>query len=655
MSNPSNIALRAAALLAALALPLTTQAAAQQTPGGAPDRLGVNLTDVLDYSTEWVFVDVFRHARPWVPQTTSWDSPWNTGAALATTPEGWPLLASGQAAGTLMLYDIDGRYPAGVYTCLYDGVGDIAFGGNAQILTSVPGKIELNVTQGNGGIYLKLLASDTANPVRNIRVIMPGFLDTYQTKPFHPHFIERLKPYGVIRYMRWLRINDSPLATWAERPTLNTFTQATDKGVALEYVVSLANQTKTDAWVNVPHLADNNYITQMATLLRDTLDPTLKIYIEYSNEVWNAIYAQGVHAQTEGLIAGLSNDPWQAQNFWGSKRAVEMFTIFNNVFGAQQGRLVRVLGGMAAFTGPSLWTMDYQNAYLQADALAIAPYFGGDLGNPSQAAQTIGLSVSQILDACEADVFGQTSNWITQNKVLADARNLRLLASEGGQRMVAEGAFQGNVILNTKFTAANRDPRMGDIYTKYLNQWKTLSGSELMTAYVSCREYGQWGYYGILEYQNIPVAQAPKYQALSDWSEDLVGVSHYGTGCGGLDISPVGLPKVGNAGFTIRLTGALPLTPVFAIMGFSNSAWTFLTLPLDMAVLFAPTCSLYAAVDFLYSGTSNPTGRALQALPIPANPNLVGLDVFTQWVAADPAANLLGLVFSQGMKLDLLP
>jgi hypothetical protein len=630
-------------------------AAAQQAPGGAPERLGVNLTDVLDYSTEWVFVDVFKHARPWVPQTTAWDSPWDTGQPLATTPAGWPLLAPGQAAATLMLFDIDGKYPAGVYTCLYEGTGDLVFGGNASVLTKQPGKIELNVTQGNGGIFLKLIASDTADPVRNIRVIMPGFLDSYQSEPFHPLFVERLKPYGLLRFMRWLRINDSTLSTWAQRPTPNTFSQATDKGVALEYVVALANQTQKHAWVNVPHLATDDFVARMALLLRDNLDPDLDIYLEFSNEVWNAIYSQGVHAQLEGLIAGYSNDPWIAQNNWGSKRAVEIFEIFDQVFGAQKTRLVKVLGGMAAFTGPSIWTLDFQNAYQKADALAIAPYFGGELGSPSQAAQTLTKTVAQILDTCEQDVNTTVSGWITQNKVVADARGLRLIASEGGQRMVAEGPFTGNQILNQKFTAANRDARMGDIYSAYLDRWAALSGGDLMTAYVSCREYNQWGYYGILEHQDIALSQAPKYQALSKWSQAATGVSHFGKGCGSLDIAPLGQAKLGNAAFGLQLSGALPNTPVFAILGFSDSAWTFLALPLDLSVLFAPTCSLYAAVDTLYAGVSDGGGRATQALPIPANPNLAGLDAFTQWAAVNPAQNVLGIEFSQGMRLDLLP
>ncbi len=31
-------------------------------------------------------------------------------------------------------------------------------------------------------------------------------------------------------------------------------------------------------------MADDNYVSQLATLVKDNLDPELKVYVEYSNE-----------------------------------------------------------------------------------------------------------------------------------------------------------------------------------------------------------------------------------------------------------------------------------------------------------------------------------------------------------------------------------
>ena len=58
-------------------------------------------------------------------------------------------------------------------------------------------------------------------------------------------------------------------------------------GVSLEYQIALVNTLNVNAWFNIPHLADDDYIQNMALLIRDTLNPSLKAYIEYSNEIWN--------------------------------------------------------------------------------------------------------------------------------------------------------------------------------------------------------------------------------------------------------------------------------------------------------------------------------------------------------------------------------
>lgn len=55
-----------------------------------------------------------------------------------------------------------------------------------------------------------------------------------------------------------------------------------------------------DAWVCVPHLADENYIRSMAQLFRANLDPDLKIYVEYSNETWNWIFQQTHYLNDNG-------------------------------------------------------------------------------------------------------------------------------------------------------------------------------------------------------------------------------------------------------------------------------------------------------------------------------------------------------------------
>jgi hypothetical protein len=83
------------------------------------------------------------------------------------------------------------------------------------------------------------------------------------------------------------------------------------QGGAIEYAVELCNETGKDMWINIPSQASDTYVTDLADGLlygfnatggvytQPTANPAfpplnsnLKVYVEYSNEVWNAGFTQ---------------------------------------------------------------------------------------------------------------------------------------------------------------------------------------------------------------------------------------------------------------------------------------------------------------------------------------------------------------------------
>jgi hypothetical protein len=65
----------------------------------------------------------------------------------------------------------------------------------------------------------------------------------------------------------------------------------------LEDIVQLSNVLGTNAWLCVPHTASDEWVLNFARLIKTTLRPDVKIYIEWSNEVWNRgfdVYAYAV-------------------------------------------------------------------------------------------------------------------------------------------------------------------------------------------------------------------------------------------------------------------------------------------------------------------------------------------------------------------------
>jgi hypothetical protein len=96
---------------------------------------------------------------------------------------------------------------------------------------------------------------------------------------------------------------------------------------------------------------------------------------------------------------------------------------------------------------------------------------------------------------------------------------LELVAYEAGQSLIGYLGVENNDTITALFTAANRDARMGQIYTDYLNMWKSYGGG-MLNHYLNCLNYSKWGYWGSLERLDQYPATATKYMALQRFIED---------------------------------------------------------------------------------------------------------------------------------------
>ena len=101
------------------------------------------------------------------------------------------------------------HYPTGTYTLTFDGKGTVAIddAGDTDLFFTQGGgagrPFNVNVTQTyNRGLVVAITSSDPSDYVRNIRLVMPGFQDTYQAQPFHPQFLSGLAPFSTLRFMQ---------------------------------------------------------------------------------------------------------------------------------------------------------------------------------------------------------------------------------------------------------------------------------------------------------------------------------------------------------------------------------------------------------------------------------------------------------------------
>jgi len=493
-------------------------------------EFGTNLQPVDYYSTAWVFVDGMKNANAWVSQSNqSQERP-----EAPVDENGWPLEVpfdpgDGINYGVRTIVHVP---MSGEMTVTFEGTGTIRFQGQNVVGNHAP-------VLGEGGLSTHLVefalqpgiatnatmnidVSDPADPIRNVKIHVAGF---DESTTFHPDFLEDLEPYTTLRFMDWGDTNSHANGDWEERTRPDHFSQGTGaEGVAIELMVELANTTEKDMWYCVPHLADDNYIEQAAILIRDQLGPHQKVYVEYSNETWNGggSFLQTYWVRQQGLDLGLSTNARDAGDMFQTMRMVRAWEIFKAVF-AESGpnRIIKVVGGWASQPGNTADRLAYiadpalNPNGTTADAIAIAPYFGRgidddyleDNGYPTADEIVTTMSTAAIEEERE-DMQEHLQN--------AANAGVRLIAYEGGQHFTNGQGTQQDETLSAILREAQSDPRMGERYTEYLDMLRD-EGMEFFVNFTLTQYWSRFGYFSIYEYQNQPLEDAPKAQAVLNW------------------------------------------------------------------------------------------------------------------------------------------
>jgi hypothetical protein len=242
---------------------------------------------------------------------------------------------------------------SGTWSCSFLGEGQAngVAGGTVQNLTYDAGanttSFDFVVAPGSNGFILIDL-SDTrrtpADPLNsgftNFKMLRPGYGD--DAALFHTPLLSVFDSvnFTAVRYMNFTGANGSDpdypgVTEWTDRKLLDDASQVAistigkREGACWEHVIDFANRTQTDPWINVPISASADYVTQLAILLQNTLDPTLNIYVESSNEVWNTApgFEQNQYNQAQALDLGIGEQENHA------RRAVELAQIFGYAFG----------------------------------------------------------------------------------------------------------------------------------------------------------------------------------------------------------------------------------------------------------------------------------------------------------------------------------
>lgn len=128
----------------------------------------------------------------------------------------------------------------------------------------------------------------------------------------------------------------------------------------------------------------------------------------------------------------------------------------------------------------------------------------------------------------------------------------------------------------------------------------------------------------------------------------------YGTSCKGSTSTAslragTALSWIGESA-PFELSMARASSPAIFSLGLSDKTWGAAPLPFDLKVFGASSCFLYQSLDALVVTTTDSSGKASIALPIPNDSALSGATYFVQFLLPDAGANSFGLTTTGGVR-----
>lgn len=362
---------------AALAPPARVDAA----QGAESHRLGINAgAGALDWDPAEMFADTMKTFR--IVEAPD-------GSPVARDSRGWPLAdcrflvwhGLTREAGTYRL-----RFRGSATTILANGssapVQNVDYNPSTQTTTADVVLAASNV------LYLTFLG--TSGGVQEVQLMLPGHAFE---EIWNQRFLQAIQPLPILRLMDFTSTNWNQQVHWSDRVTPDLASQQQQpgppwgwqgKGIAWEYAIHLLNTTDKDGWINIPAMATSDYVQNLIHLIQNgangfpPLEAERKLYIEYSNEVWNGLFdqAQYNHAQAVAEVGAggspLNFDGETNDWYWAwrrvAKRIVEISLQFRAAFGDEQ-MMTRIRPVLA-------WQMDNGQDTAQQQLDFVQKYYG---------------------------------------------------------------------------------------------------------------------------------------------------------------------------------------------------------------------------------------------------------------------------------------
>ena len=440
----------------------------------------------------------------------------------------------------------------GTYVLTYEGEGDFSFGG-VKVLSKEPGRIVIENVSG-GSMNFWITSTDpnhTGDLLKNISLVREEHVELHELGAvFNPEWVDLISDSRQIRFMDWMETNGSQVVSMSDY-----------HGASVQDMVTLANQIGADPWFNMPAMADDDFIREFATYVRENLDPDLQVRVEYSNELWNYAFPQTkwMAAQSKDAWGTEDNANQQMLNYQ-VKMAVHVAQIWEEVFGDEaDARLINVLGGRDGLwsaeqllTAP-LWQKHEPDAYVDPKSVfeefAATTYFGtSTVANKDYRQELIEKIKDPSVDATDwlaeklmdpnyASSIPQKLASLKELASYIDTSGLNLVAYEGGQHVHQSFSISGLTkddlaILTDFMTDFVRSPEMAELYEALWKGWEEIGSNPFMQFgdIGTPSKYGSWSLYDSLTDSTSRSELLKELNSTTDPWWDAVGGTMYQNG-----------------------------------------------------------------------------------------------------------------------------
>lgn len=514
------------------------------------NRFGMNTWFLSDWDGGLAFADAMKQAWPW-QDATDWHNPVGGIDAL-----GWPTAD----ASTVVLTGTPAQIN-GTYKLIFNGQADVSLmwvGGtvsnkvyNAATNTTTADVTYAATAYGSVGIILKNTRRTAGSALNsgftNMRLYRPGYPADGSAVLTTPYVAALAKTHAV-RMMDWTATNANLVQHWADRMTPLHFSRAggpyagpgglaydsSTLGVALEHQIQLCNAVHADCWINIPVVADDDYVRKVALALRygtdgtnpytstqanpayPPLDAGLRVYIEYANEIWNSASGFRCFGVINDIVGALpaghplqtpaESSVWFKMWRYPAYRMALISDIFRAVYGdaSMMTRIRPVLmtqqgDGQATLSQALTWLDNFARS--QSPARKVSDYLYGAGGSGYYGA------TNEPADKTDRDGYFAAGNYPPAQNVKGFGVDAVWAANYGLKRIAYEGGPSLDNYGDADARALNADPRMQDMVVKTHDAW-SQQGGDLLVYYVA-RGTPKWEFT-----PDITTLATPKYKAL---------------------------------------------------------------------------------------------------------------------------------------------